>query len=251
MTNIKTHSTFFLVFVLITWLGTEFSYAQRLSKKQISRLNTADMNLTKAKVSYQEDLDLLVFEMRVESKAGNTTPTAAGQLNGAPVLGYVFPTSLSPADVGFGDTEGILAFAITSHPDFDDTPLWDENNDRNYENDGKQFHTHWVVLVEDQRVAGGLSVKAFKPEDQSVVLPATNPGMPIYLDSPGFSVVFRDQAVRVAVPAQRVHHKTSFNYDGVTAYMEVSTEENMPMLGVYAVYEVLSGDLSLPYKVQK
>jgi len=251
MTSIKTHSTFFIAILLISWLGTELSYAQKLSQQQISRLNTADMNLTKAEVSYQEDLDLLVFEIRVEGKAGRTTPTAAGQLNGAPVLGYVFPTSLSPADAGFGDVEGILAFAITSHPDFDDTPLWDENNDRNYKNDGKQFHTHWVVLVEDKRVAGGLSVKAYRPEDESVVLPATNPDMPIYLDSPGFSVVFRGQAVRVAVPAQRVHNKTSFNYDGVAAYMEVSTEENMPMLGVYAVFEVLSGDLSLPYEVKK
>ncbi len=251
MTHLKTHSTIITVLIFSAWLGTELSFAQKASQQAINHLNTADMNLTKAQVNYLEDLDLLVFEMQVEGKAGQTTPSPAGQLNGAPVLGYVFPTTLSPSDVGFGNVDGILAFAVTSHPDFDDTPLWDENNDRNYENDGKQFHTHWVVLGKDDRVAGGLSVKEFKKEDQSVILPATNPGMPMYLDSPGFYVVFRDQALKVAVPAQRVNNKKAFNYDGVAAYMEVSTEGNTPMLGVYAVYEVLSGDLSLPYSVQK
>ena len=208
------------------------------------------MNLTIAQVSYMQELDLLVFEMEVEGLAGNTTPEPAGQMNGAPVLGYVFPTTLNPTDVGFGNAKGILAFAVTSHPDFDDTPLWDENNDRNYENDGQIFHTHWVVLVDDDRVAGGLAVREFRKEDQSVVLPPTNPGMPMYLDSPGFSVVFQGHTFKVAVPAQRVNNKKAFNYDGVAAYMEVSTEKDQPMLGVYAVYEILSGDLSLPYSVK-
>ncbi|NGP88701.1 hypothetical protein G3569_10065 [Aliifodinibius halophilus] len=227
------------------------SNAQQASKKEIARLNTADMNLSRAEVSYKKELDLLVFEMRVEGTAGNTTPEPAGQMNGAPVLGYVFPTTLSPEDVGFGSVEGILAFAVTSHPDFDDTPLWDENNDRNYENDGSTFHTHWVVLEENEHIPGGLAVKEFRKENQSVVLPPTNPGMPMYLDSPGFSVVFRNHTLKVAVPAQRVNSETSFNYDGVAAYMEVSTNSNQPMLGVYTVYEVLSGDLTLPYSVQQ
>lgn len=224
--------------------------AQKASQSEIASLNSADMDLTSVQVSYMNSLDLLVFEMQVEGSAGKTTPEAAGQLNGAPVLGYVFPTSLRPMDVGFGETDGILAFAVTSHPDFDDTPLWDENNDRNYENDGKIFHTHWVVLVPDDRVEGGLSVKEFKKENESVILPPTNPGMPIYLDSPGFSVLFRSNTLKVAVPAQRLNNRKAFNYDGVAAYMEVSTEPGQPMLGVYAVYEVLSGDLSLPYQVK-
>lgn len=240
-------SASFLVIFLIG--NISIGHAQKGTRQEIAGLNTADMNLTEARVSYMKSLDLLVFEMQVEGQAGNTTPEPAGQMNGAPVLGYVFPTTLSPADVGFGDVEGILAFAVTSHPDFDDTPLWDEDNDRDYENDGQIFHTHWVVLVKDDRVEGGLAVKEFRKEDQSVVLPPTNPGMPMYLDSPGFSVVFRGNILKVAVPAQRVNNKKAFNYDGVAAYMEVSTEEKQPMLGVYAVYEVLSGDLSLPYEV--
>ncbi len=240
----------FTLLLLLTFTYSPIISAQKASQQEIDSLNTADMNLTSVQVSYMNSLDLLVFEMQVEGHAGNTTPEAAGQLNGAPVLGYVFPTSLSPSDAGFGEIDGILAFAVTSHPDFDDTPLWDENSDQNYENDGKIFHTHWVVLVPDDRVDGGLSVKEFKKENESVVLPPTNPGMPMYLDSPGFSVVFRSNTLKVAVPAQRLNNKKSFHYDGVAAYMEVSTETEQPMLGVYAVYEVLSGDLSLPYEVK-
>ncbi|MFH5831953.1 hypothetical protein [Halalkalibaculum sp. DA384] len=248
--KLRTQLFIFTLIIMLTGIVSN-STAQKASEKAIARLNTADMDLTRARVQYINELDLLVFEINVEGSAGNTTPEPAGQMNGAPVLGYVFPTTLSPADVGFGNVEGILAFAVTSHPDFDDTPLWDENNDRDYKNDGTTFHTHWVVLGKDERVPGGLSVKEFKKEDQSVVLPPTNPGMPIYLDSPGFSVVFRGRSLKVAVPAQRVNNQTSFNYDGVAAYMEVSTDSNQPMLGVYAVYEVLSGDLSLPYAVKK
>jgi hypothetical protein len=41
-----------------------------------------------------------------------------------------------------------------------------------------------------------------------------------------------------------------FKFDGVTAYMEVNTtKENLPMLGIYSVYSVASGDLTLPYHV--
>ena len=247
----KFYTIYSITFLAIFLIGeVSIGYAQKATQQEIADLNTADMNLTQAQVSYMSNLDLLVFEMQVEGTSGNTTPQPAGQMNGAPVLGYVFPTTLSPGDVGFGEVEGILAFAVTSHPDFDDTPLWDEDNDRDYENDGKIFHTHWVVLAKDDRVEGGLAVKEFRKEDQSVVLPPTNPGMPMYLDSPGFSVVFQSNTLKVAVPAQRVNNKKEFNYDGVAAYMEVSTDEDQPLLGVYAVYEVLSGDLSLPYSVQ-
>jgi hypothetical protein len=40
---------------------------------------------------------------------------------------------------------GILALAVTAHPDFDDTPLFDENADGDPANDGKSWHSHWVV----------------------------------------------------------------------------------------------------------
>lgn len=213
---------------------------------------TDDLEITGARVRYLEDLDLLLFEQDVQGTAGNTIPQAKGSMDGAPVLGYVFPTNLAPTDVGFSQTEGVVALAATSHPDFDDTPLWDENADREYANDGVIFHTHWVVLVPDERVPGGLAVKEFRKEDASVVLPPTNPGMPMYMDSPGHAVVLRGKTLRVLVPAFRVNNRTDFNFDAVTAYMEVNTsDDSRPMLGVYEVYKVLSGDLSLPYTVSK
>ncbi len=213
---------------------------------------TPDLELTHAQVSYLSDLDLLVFEQQVKGTMGKTILTAAGQMDTAPVLGYVFPTTLKPEDVGFSSTEGIVALAVTSHPDFDDTPLWDEDNDNDYANDGVIFHTHWVVLTQDERVMGGLSVKEFEKEDKSVILPPTNPGMSMYMDSPGFSVVDQDNTLKVLVPAQRVNGNTEFNFDGVTAYMEVNTsDENRPLLGVYQVYSVSSGDLSLPYTIEQ
>lgn len=218
-----------------------------------------DFDLTAASVVHVADLDLLVFEQEVAGNAGGTTPAPRGRLDGAPVLGYVFPTTLKPTDVGFGQTDGIVALAVASHPDFDDTPLWDENGDGDYGNDGVRWHTHWVVLVKDERLPGGLSVKEFRKAD-AVVLPPTNPGMPMYMDSPGFSVLTRGKALKVIVPAARVK-STSFKYDAVTCYMEVSAPDGghatnggasaKPMLGVYEVFEVLSKDLSLPYDVVK
>ncbi len=209
-----------------------------------------DFTPKSAAVRYVEDLDLLVFEFSVEGIAGKTVPEPAGKMDGAPVLGYVFPTTLKAGDVGFGKTEGILALAVTAHPDFDDSPIWDENNDGVYDNDGITFHPHWVVLTEDNRVAGKLAVKEFSMNEQ-VTMPKTSPGLHMYMDSPGYSVVLKGNTGRVLVPAQRVNFKKEFNYDLVACYMEVNTsDKNRPMLGVYQVYGVLSGNLSLPYKVK-
>src|SRR5690606_3117241 len=124
-----------------------------------------DFQITGVEVSGKKDLGITLWEINVKGMAGRTVPRPAGQMDGAPVLGYVFPTSLKTTDVGFGATGGIVALALTSHPDFDDTPLWDENNDARYDNDGVIWHPHWVVLVEDSRVEGGLSVKEFKKAD--------------------------------------------------------------------------------------
>ncbi len=213
---------------------------------------TPDLDITNASVVYDNRLDQLVFTVEVAGEAGQTVPKAHGQLDGAPVLGYVFPTSLSPTAVGFGETEGIVALALTSHPDFDDTPLWDEDNDRNYGNDGVIWHPHWVVLNGDDRVGGGLSVKQFDPETEEVQLPPTNPGMPMYMDSPGYPVITRGQTIRVIVPAYRINNQRTFQFDAVTAYMQVNTSrKDLPMLGVYSVYDVQSGDLSLPYQVHQ
>ena len=209
---------------------------------------SANLEVQAARVTYLEDLDLLVFEQQVRGRAGGDVPAAKGEMDGAPVLGYVFPTTLEPHTVGFGKVEGTLALAITAHPDFDDTPLWDESGDFNYDNDGVVFHPHWVVLVSDQRVPGGLKVRETQ-EGAEATLPPTSPGMPMYLDSPGFSVVLSGDTLKVLVPAQRVAGKTTFRFDAVVAYMQVAQSGDRPLLGVYEVYSVLSGDLSLPYSV--
>lgn len=226
------------------------SHAVAKQQTQADSLNTRDMDLTGATVTHHQDLDLLVFQIKVKGKAGQTIPVPKGELNGAPVLGYVFPTSLSSEDVGFNKVDGIVALAVTSHPDFDDTPLWDENNDFDYANDGYVFHSHWVVLVNDKRVSGGLAARALDKNDASVRVPGTFPDMPIYLDSPGFAIVTKGEYIKVLVPAQRMNFRTDFSFDAVSAYMQVDTTGEKPMLGVYQVYDILSGDLSLPYKTK-
>lgn len=209
---------------------------------------SSDLEIVEARVYEVPELEVLVFEQTVRGRAGATVPSARGRMDGAPVLGYVFPTSLAPEDVGFAPGEGVVALAATSHPDFDDTPLWDEGMTGDYGDDGAIFHSHWVVLVPDDRVPGGLSVKDARSVESE--LPPTNPGMPMYLDSPGFNVVLDGGTLRIVVPLFRVSGRRDFAFDAVTAYMEVNTSDGTrPMLGVYEVYQVLSGDLSLPGRV--
>lgn len=237
--------------VLFAFIISILSWNQNIDNEYFTKYNNDDFAIEKATVTHNQDLGVLVWEITVKGNAGTTTPTPAGQLNGAPVLGYVFPTNLKPQDVGFGETEGIVALALTSHPDFDDTPLWDENADKVFDNDGIVWHPHWVVLNPDERVAGGLAVKQFDANDNTVVLPPTNPGMPMYMDSPGFPVITEGNQIRVIVPDYRMNYQTNFNFDAVSCFMEVNTEDmNKPMLGVYDVYSVASGDLSLPYQVK-
>lgn len=210
-----------------------------------------NLTIKTASVKKESSLGILVFEIEVEGQAGESVPTAFGQLDGAPVLGYVFPTSLKAEDVGFSAAEGIVALALTSHPDFDDTPLWDENTDRDYANDGVIWHPHWVVLNQDERVAGGFSVKQFDKEDKTVQLPPTNPGMPMYMDSPGYPVIEDGNMLRVIVPMYRINHQTDFTFDALTCYMQVNgSKKDLPMLGVYKVYSVEGGELALDKQVK-
>jgi len=216
-----------------------------------SPYNNDNFAINNVQVTHRSELDVTIWEINVKGLAGKTTPTPVGQMDGAHVLGYVFPTNLKSTDVGFNQTEGIVALALTSHPDFDDTPLWDENNDKIFNNDGIIWHPHWVILVEDKRVGGGLTVKEFKKDDETVVLPPTNPGMPMYMDSPGYPVKTKNNTIKVIVPDYRINNQIAFKYDGVAAYLIVNTsKEDKPLLGVYEVFSVASGDLSLPYEVK-
>ncbi len=237
------------IILLVFLMGSYVAFSQG-GNEDPDFVNSDNLKIKDVKVKYDDELAQLVWSFRVNGSAGKSVPKAVGNVHGAPVLGYVFPTSLKSTDVGFGDVKGVTALALTSHPDFDDTPLWDENNDSNYLNDGVVWHAHWVVLTSDERVPGGLSVLQFEKGDPGAVLPPTNPGMPMYMDSPGFNVLTRANEIKVVIPVFRINNKTSFQFDGVTAYMEVNTEiPDYPMLGVYTVYDVASGDLSMPYEV--
>ena len=71
--------------------------------------------------------------------------------------------------------------------------------------------------------------------------------MPIYLDSPGFSAVLQENRLRIPISTWRVHGLSTFNYDAVAAYLPINTsDESRPTLGIYKVYSILGGDLSLP-----
>lgn len=248
---ISLKNTFLVLALTIPFISCS---AQIKTNEDTNFKQSDDLKIESASVTYDSDLEHFIFDIRVKGMAGKSVPKAVGSLNGAPVLGYVFPTNLKSTDVGFSKTEGIVALALTSHPDFDDTPLWDEDVDGNPSNasEGVVWHPHWVVLNSDKRVAGGLSVKMFDKNDNTVKLPTTNPGMPMYMDSPGYNTITKGNSIKVVVPRFRINNVTNFSFDGVAAYMQVNTnamKENLPILGVYAVYSVASGDLSLPYKV--
>jgi len=188
----------------------------------------------------------VTFHMTTNGKAGSETPTPAGALGGAPVLAYVWPTSLDPAVVGFGAETGILALVATSHPDFDDTPLYDENNDGDPANDGTQWHSHWVVLTPTEACgAGALAVRDI-PEGATPAMPATWPGLPIFIDSPGFSPLFDGPEITVNVAFKDAEVVAGASYDGVTSALRVNANVHAPLLCVTDVFDVASGDLSLP-----
>lgn len=191
------------------------------------------------------DGNTVTFHMTTNGAAGETLPEAAGTLGGAPVLSYVWPTSLDPASVGFEGGTGILAMAATSHPDFDDTPLVDENRDGDPSNDGIVWHSHWVVLAPlDACGPGALAVRDI-PEGETPRLPATWPGLPILLDSPGFTPLFDGPEITVTAGFASDVALEGAAYDGVTAALRVNANIHAPLLCVTDVFDVASGDLSL------
>lgn len=191
----------------------------------------------------------LVFSMKTDGLAGSLTPTSTGKLEGSEVYAYVWPTSLDSSTVGFEEKQGILAFTITAHPDFDDTPLFDENADGDLNNDGYLWHSHWVVLVQDEACGpGALKVKDI-PEGAKPRLPATWPGLPLLIDSPGWSPKLEGKTIEVHVPFDEVGTGLDAQFDGVTSALRVNQNLHSPLLCVTAVYDIASGDLSLPGRI--
>jgi len=184
---------------------------------------------------------LATFVMEVTGTAGSIKPKKTGSLNGARANAYVWPTKLDPSVVGFAKKSGILALAITAHPDFDDTPLFDENGDGDPANDGANWHSHWVVLTADKACKAGLKVRDVSPG--KAVLPATAPGLPIALDSPGMSPTLKGQRVQITVPLRGAKN---INFDAVAAQLQVKTKGGGPLLCVTGVFKIASKKLTMP-----
>lgn len=193
---------------------------------------------------------IVTFHMTTNGTAGADQPEATGALGGASVFAYVWPTSLDPATVGFEGGTGILALAATSHPDFDDTPLYDEDGDGDPANDGALWHSHWVVLTPTEACGpGALGVRDI-PEGTTPAMPLTWPGLPIFIDSPGYTPLFDGPEIKIDVPFAQAESLVGTSYDGVTSALRVNANVHAPLLCVVDVFDVASSDLSLPGKVK-
>ncbi|MCF6437105.1 hypothetical protein [Pseudoalteromonas sp. MMG022] len=195
--------------------------------------------------------NVATFHMAVSGEAGTHKPTASGKLAGSEVFSYVWPTSIDSYEVGFERNAGILALAVTAHPDFDDTPLYDENGDGNTSNDGNIWHSHWVVLQANEQCGNGALGVVDIPKGSKPRLPKTWPGLPILLDSPGWHPTFNGDVVEVKVPFENIGLLEDTQFDGVTAGLRVNQSVHAPLLCVVNVMDIASGDLSLPGKVNK
>lgn len=181
-----------------------------------------------------------IFSTRVRGEAGKDKPDATRRFEGSSVYAYVWPTSLDSGAIGFDEKQGIVALAVTFHPDFDDAA-----------NGGKNrhiWHPHWVVLAQDKACGGGLKVIDI-PEGAKPKVPATWPGVPLLIDSPEYPTEFKGDRVDVEIPLPLIGGIVGASYDGVTAGLKVNGNLHAPLLCVSNVFKVASGNLSLPGKV--
>jgi len=232
--------TRFVAFVLAAFVCHNVAAHEITSETNADK--TPAFDITQAGAT--TDGRLTTFIMEVAGVAGGVKPVPVGQLKGAKVESYVWPTSLDPSVVGFDKESGILSLAITAHPDFDDTPLFDEDQDGNPANDGADWHSHWVVLVEDKACGAGLKVRDVSPGVD--LLPATAPYLPIALDSPGMSPILDGRIAKITVP---VITAENVSFDAVTAELQVNENAEAPLLCVIGIHDIASGDLSLPGRV--
>ena len=204
-------------------------------------------DIVHAKVSVADRV--ATFHMAVSGKAGASRPSPSGKLAGSDVFSYVWPVSLDPYTVGFERGAGTLALAVTAHPDFDDTPLFDENGDGRRDNDGDLWHSHWVVLAPNPACGEGALAVVDIPAGATPRLPKTWPGLPLLIDSPGWQPHLDGDTVEVRVPFEADVALPDMRYDGVTAGLRVDASVHAPLLCVVDVFKLASGDLSLPGRV--
>ncbi len=113
-------------------------------------------------------------------------------------------------------------------------------------NDGAGWHSHWVVLTPSEACGpGALSVRDI-PEGTTPKLPLTWPGLPLFIDSPGYTPIFDGTEISLTVPFAAGVTLDDTAYDGATAALRVNANVHAPLLCVTDVFDVASGDLSLP-----
>lgn len=221
-------------------LGTQVT-AHELPAKA-GNAKQAAFDIVKTDIRIDAAKNWVEFAMQVSGNAGSVVPEKTGKFAGTDVFSYVWPTRIDPSEVGFDKGAGILALAVTVHPDFDDTPLFNTT--------GADWHSHWVVLGPDDACGkGALKVKDI-PEGAKPKLPKTWPSVPLLIDSPGYAPRFAGNTVTVRVPFDNVGALTGMAFDGVTAGLRVNASAHQPLLCVANVFDVASGDLSLPGKAE-
>jgi hypothetical protein len=77
-------------------------------------------------------------------------------------------------------------------------------------------------------------------------LPITWPQLPIFIDSPGYDFSLKSSKVLVRVPLKDVGFPATFSFDGVTSALKVNQQIHAPLLCITDVWDIASGDLSLP-----
>ncbi len=70
----------------------------------------------------------------------------------------------------------------------------------------------------------------------------------MFLDSPGFTPVFKGGEIRInaVFSHAEIDVVKNANFDGVTAALRVNQNLHVPLACVTDVFDVASGDLSLP-----
>jgi len=97
-----------------------------------------------------------------------------------------------------------------------------------------------VVLQPNEQCGEGALGVVDIPENVKPRLPKTWPGLPILLDSPGWSLTFDDKHVEVRVPFDDISIINNTYFDGVTAGLRVNQSVHAPLLCVINVMDIAS-----------
>jgi hypothetical protein len=217
----------------------------------------APLDILRADIRLEPGWALFRMELRGSPISLRLARTARGaRPEDRKIVAYIWPTAIDPSAVGFERASGSLALAVMAHPDFDDTPLFDENADGNPDNDGATWHMHWLVLVPDDACGrGAFRVRDIPqpapgaPERQRPALPPTWPGVPVLIDSPGYSARIAGNAIEVRVPFADLAALRGVAFDGFTAELRLAAPGTVPLLCVTPPIDSASGNLSLPGRI--